>query len=355
MKVLTAPPSAKAVLALVFIISAFLSGCIEQQGAESRFEDYLSRVASIQDSDALPHPVNTLITLPSQRNITIDIPRTTLGIVDSYQLRKCHLFKLIAERNSVLGKVQDQFRDFDYQITLIDGIERCLLSDKIEQSVKAQLEDILATKYRYLPSYFSNLIFTSHAMRAQLSGNQWLDEGISSQAAQLHSALNTLNSIAAYILTQTEGSHTLTLPQPITPYQETLEKTKLIGNLAYSLQASTHWLTVVTQQLQQYDNKILCGANRDTTRFNYLVNVFNNLFITDIQPYLSFLSSEYQAISREVVFIKHVLDKVQQDKVSVYRLDHIYDEFKTANQQHVFYWKSLFKRCGKTLTEIRQP
>ncbi|MCG9661496.1 DUF3080 domain-containing protein [Vibrio mediterranei] len=354
MKALTIPPSSKVILAFVFIISA-LTGCLEQKGAESRFEDYLSRIASVQDSDALPSPDNALITLPSQREITIDIPRTTLGIVDSYQLRKCHLFELIAERNSVLGKVQDQFRDFDYQIALIDGIERCLLSDKIEQSVKAQLEDILATKYRYLPSYFSNLIFTSHAMRAQLSGNQWLDEGISSQAAQLHSALNTFNSIADYILTQTEGSHTLTLPPSITPYQETLEKTKLIGNLAYSLQASTQWLTVATQQLQKYDNKILCGANRDTTRFNYLVNIFNNLFITDIQPYLSFLSSEYQAISREVVFIKHVLDKVQQDKVSVYRLDRIYDEFKTANQQHVFYWKSLFKRCGKTLTEIRQP
>ncbi|QSA19926.1 DUF3080 family protein, partial [Vibrio furnissii] len=31
------------------------------------------------------------------------------------ELRKCALFSLIAERNSVLGKVQDEFRRFDYE------------------------------------------------------------------------------------------------------------------------------------------------------------------------------------------------------------------------------------------------
>ena len=61
----------------------------------------------------------------------------------------------------------------------------------------------------------------------------------------------------------------LTLPA-ITPYQEVLEKQPLLGQLKFSLDNSAQWLSAATAQLTTYDAAIICGANRNQTKLNYL-------------------------------------------------------------------------------------
>ena len=56
----------------------------------------------------------------------------------------------------------------------------------------------------------------------------------------------------------------------IVNYQEEIEKTRLVGRLYYTLIDATHWLEQTTQMLEANQDKIICGANRDTTQFRYL-------------------------------------------------------------------------------------
>nr|WP_256384204.1 DUF3080 family protein [Photobacterium toruni] len=46
----------------------------------------------------------------------------TIGLLNAYELRQCGLFQLIAERNSVLGKVQDKTRRLRYELLFLKQI-----------------------------------------------------------------------------------------------------------------------------------------------------------------------------------------------------------------------------------------
>jgi hypothetical protein len=137
----------------------------------------------------------------------------------------------------------------------------------------------------------------------------------------------------------------------VSGYQETLEKVSLLGKLTYSLHMTTQWLNITTDQLYKYDNKIRCGRNADTTKFKYLVNVFNRYYVNDLQPYVSFLDRQYQLVDKQlVVFEPHHLSDTLPDVI--YPLAQYYSMFKTANQNHVRYWAQLFKRCNTSVQTI---
>lgn len=108
---------------ITILLTTFaIAGCNWLQSPiDDKFDTYLTRIANVQDSQSFQFEPNINIIVPDKRELAITIPNTKIGLLDSYELRKCDLFNLIAEKNSVLGKVQDQFRNFDYQIQVIDG------------------------------------------------------------------------------------------------------------------------------------------------------------------------------------------------------------------------------------------
>ncbi|MCW8347495.1 DUF3080 domain-containing protein [Vibrio sp. ZSDZ65] len=339
--------------ALLIVSTVSVAGCFQSNAQGDLFSDYQHRIASVQQQPVAIVPDVSLVSLPDKRDIFLTIPVTTLGIVQTYQLRKCGLFGLVAEKNSSLGKVQDEFRYFDYQLQLIVGLEACLASDSIDSDLKSELQAILDSKYHYLPYYFSNLVLSSDAMRSQLNSDGWVVLNASRTAVYVQPALEKLNQVSDYILgVQAGTSSALEMPEPLMAYQEVLEKQRVVGNLLFSLKASTAWLNAITLQLKEHDSGIVCGPGRDMTRFRYLVNVFNQQFIARVQPYLAFISSEYQVIARDISVIDSALLAGNHD-MSHYPTHAIYQQFTIATQSHVRYWKALFQRCGKTLNEVR--
>lgn len=210
--------------------------------------------------------------LPEKRELLIAIDPVTISLLDSYELRQCGLFELIAERNSILGKVQDEFREWDYQVALLNGIQGCLTSPQLSQSLKAQLLDIQNIKQQELASRWHNLLYTSDTMRTQLSGSQWYDEQWSH--SELLLALEQLNTIQHQLLSERPIAS-----KPLVTQQEVLEKQRLLGHFKFSLDRASVWLKVVTQQLENNDDAIVCGPHRDNTKLNYLRNVFQSQYV----------------------------------------------------------------------------
>ncbi|MCL9776934.1 DUF3080 family protein [Vibrio methylphosphonaticus] len=339
--------------ALLIVSAASVFGCFQSNDQSELFSDYQSRVASVQDQPVLSVPAVGLVSLPAKRDMVRAIPVTTLGLVQTYQLRNCGLFGLVAEKNSSLGKVQDEFRFFDYQIKLIAGLEACLMSDSIDSDLKSELQTILDSKYQHLPYYFSNLVLSSDAMRSQLNSDGWLASDVSRMAIYVQPALAQLNQMSDYIIGIQAGTQiSQERPESLIEYQEVLEKQRVIGNLLFSLKASSKWLNAITHQLREYDSKVVCGPGRDMTRFRYLVNVFNQIFIANVQPYLSLLNSEYRVIELDLRVIDSALLAGNHELVH-YPTHDIYQQFTKATQSHVGYWKALFRRCGKTLKDVR--
>ncbi len=317
---------------------------------QSVLHEYLTRIASVQDEPPLPLPKNQPIELPDKRELIQPIERITVGLIDSYQLSQCGLFQLIAQKNSILGKVADPFRDFDYQLQFLVGLESCLSQTKLEPDLHEQLTRIQRQKRKQIHLHYFHLIFASDTMRQQLSSSSWLssEDGLSTQT--IKPALQQLAIIQRAIIDESYLQPDYKVAN-ISNYQETLDKVALLGKLTYSLHMTTQWLNITTTQLNKHDHKIRCGRNADTTKFRYLVNVFNRYYVNELQPYVSFLDRQYQFIANQlVVFDPHHLSASLPD--IEYPLERSYALFKIANQNHVKYWSRLFKRCNTSIQKV---
>ncbi len=319
-----------------------IAGCSDP--VKSMYEDYLSRIARVQGESPLPAPDTQFITLPDKQKLRTEIPRVSIGLLESYELRHCGLFELIAERNSSLGKVQDEFRQLDYETRFLFGVKKCLDHPEISQSVRNSLRKAYLQKQQFYPLYFQQVITQSDAWRSQLSGYGWLPTEEPIGLVEVKLALRPFYTIKTYLLNRSikdpiEESYNLF----VTPSQEAIETINIVGSLNFSLLNSTLWLNQITDQLKSFDKKILCGKKIDKTKFTYLKNVFQSQYIERIQPFLSQLDSAYGDLSLELLTILHFTD---QKLANFYNIDQNHQRFKIATLNHVRYWQDLFRRCG---------
>lgn len=327
-----------------------LIGCFSSTSKQPVLQEYLNRIASVQDEAPLSPPQSHPIELPNKRELLQPIERVTVGLIDSYQLRQCGLFQLIANKNSILGKVADPFRDFDYQIQLIAGLQSCLSEAKLEPELHEQLTTIQQQKIGQIHLHYFNLIFTSETMRQQLSGGSWLSNENNISTQMIKPALVQLSIIQKDIIEKSYLNSDYQVVK-ISDYQEMLDKVALLGKLTYSLQTTTQWLNITTAQLNKHDSKIRCGKNANTTKFKYMVNVFNRYYVQEVQPYVSFLDRQYQIIASQLSVFE------PQQTVNLPRIDYplkkSYSMFIIANRNHVKYWSKLFKRCNTSVQSVR--
>ncbi|WP_367989094.1 DUF3080 family protein [Vibrio sp. NTOU-M3] len=282
----------------VVLICTVLTGCnwLGKTPAH-QLEDYLTRISRVQGAPAAPLPKSSPIMLPLASELRQTIEPISLGLLESYELRKCGLFNLIAERNSVLGKVQDEFRNFDYQNRLITGLRICLEEDEISEELRERLKQIYQTKRSQLKLHLINLTFTSQAMTKQLNGAHWLTR---QSYSELDHAFQTLLAHHTSVAKPLNSSEL----QAVVGIQEVLEKQRLIGNLTYSFVQATAWIDTIVTQLENNDNAIECGKNRDQTQFNYLKNILHNTYMKELQPYLAWLDAVYYDINPMIMMLQ---------------------------------------------------
>ncbi|MBU2898980.1 DUF3080 domain-containing protein [Vibrio hepatarius] len=303
---------------------------------DQTLQTYLYRISNIQEHPAFVLPDDRSITLPSKQTLFIDIPRVSISLINSYELRKCGLFSLIAERNSILGKVQDQFRNYDYQVKLNDGLKGCIQNPNLSKSLRSQLIEIQAEKLSQLPNHLSNLLFSSDAMRKQLQSSNELSIHGPKESSIILEAIKQIDR--AFSVSNNQKISVVL--RPLTPYQEVLDKQPILGMLSYTMLNTSLKLQIVTKQLKEYDNIILCKNNRDRTQFNYLRNVFNEFFIGIIQPYMAKVDSIYNDLNPYLDFTNAGHPEYR------YPIREYHQIFREATLDHVKYWQVLFKRCG---------
>lgn len=326
-------PIVRTILGLICLIPT-LTGC-ESDSPSRFFATYSDRVTNVLDAADITQEIS-ISQLPRKRELYLTIPPITLGLLDSYQLRQCGLFQLIAEKNSVLGKVADEFSNYDYQSALLKGLTRCIDDPNVDSKLKPTLSTIRTEKQQQLDMHQWNLLYTSDAMQAQLKGTSLLTDGMSEQVQQVSNALTQLN----------QAFHSASEQTNVIETQETLEKVAVVGNLYYSLAYSAAQLSLITKQLNHNDHKVICAPQRDTTRFKYLNNVFEQQYIGKVQPYLATLDSYYQQLSFNLTLF------APQPKLHpfIYPLEQSHNAFRKATLEHIQYWQGLFKRCGRKVS-----
>lgn len=312
-------------------LTMVLTGCFDDS-PQNYFDDYQTKIANVQDADEIQQDWE-LESLPRKRKLFIEVPSLSIGLIDSYQLRQCGLFNLIAEKNSVLGKVADEFRNYDYQVALLEGVGHCLSNNELEPEIVELLREIEQQKLAQFPLHQWNLIYASEAMQSQMRGSQWLRADIGDQVRQTSDALEHIN----------QALNTPLVSGKTTEVQEGLEKSSTLGDLYYSLSSASAELDTITQQLTTFDANIICGKQRDTTKFRYLNNVFEQQYIDKVQPYMAQLDGYYQHLAPQLA----MFDAQPELHSYYFPIKDAHQAFRSSTRRHVDYWQQLFKRCGR--------
>lgn len=313
------------------LLTVVLGGCFGE-GPGGLFDDYQTKIARVQDADEIKENWE-FESLPRKRELLLDVPSLSIGLIDSYQLRQCGLFNLIAERNSVLGKVADEFRNYDYQVALLEGVGQCLANNELDPEIVELLKEIEQQKLAQFPLHQWNLIYASDAMQSQMRGSQWLRADIGDQVRQTSDALEHIN----------QALNTSLVSGKTIEVQEILEKSSTLGDLYYSLARASVKLDTITKQLTTFDANIICGKQRDTTKFRYLNNVFEQQYIGKVQPYMAQLDGYYQQLASQLV----MFDAQPELHSYYFPIQDAHQAFRLSTRRHVDYWQQLFKRCGR--------
>ncbi|WP_269748192.1 DUF3080 family protein [Enterovibrio coralii] len=148
-----------------------LQGCFDNDKAAGLFSDYSQRLANVVETEPVTPPESNAIKLPRKRDLILPIEDVRMGLLDAYELRQCGLFQLIADRNSILGKVQDAFRQLNYEIALLNTLEQCL-DDVTSESLTKELARIQTQKRAEINKVYWNTFAGSDAWRSQLTRHQ---------------------------------------------------------------------------------------------------------------------------------------------------------------------------------------
>ncbi|WP_240435527.1 DUF3080 domain-containing protein [Photobacterium salinisoli] len=327
----------------LFII---LAGC-DRQSSDNQFADYADRLASVLEVSSPKEPDTLLPPLPEVGDMLQRTEDVRMGLIDAYGLRKCGLFHLIAERNSVLGKVQDRTRQLRYELLLLDGIGHCIATLPEDDNLRAQLIQVQSTKEDDLPKYLWNMLLTGEEWQKQFKpAHSAFSLDTIPDATATMQAMSGLAHIASQISAQLSVS--AQSAERLLSYEENIHTSRYLGQLFYSMARATDWLNTTTALLDQNDTTVVCGPNRNQQKANFLENVFYKFFVTDIQPYLASLDARYQDIQPDLQTLFAIPNRpaALADYHSFYIDGDVHRQFRDATLNHVSYWQTLFKRCG---------
>lgn len=341
-----------AISLLLLCLSLF--GC-ERNTAENSLQTYNERLANVLDVSPSQEPETDIPAFPDTRELLQPNDDIRIGLLDAYELRKCGLFNLIAERNSILGKVRDRTRQFHYELLLMDGLEHCIDTLPLGSALLPELRQSHQLKRRQLPIYLWNMFTTGEEWQRQLN---------------IHYKTFPLDSFPGFVenleaLHYLKSIHqTIQAGETVTPkqadrllfHQKQIHTFRYFGQLFYSIARTRDWLAATVKLLESSESRIICGANRNQQTAEYLKNVFFRFFITDIQPYLAELDSQYRQIQPSLLVLLQPPTKLTESFSAYYQnfiTGALYNSFKQVTMDHVDFWQRTFDRCSFRLGTLR--
>jgi hypothetical protein len=340
--------NAKQRVLLTMIIAAFIVPIamllfkLIQESPENDLDDYLKRIARVQNAALIDWDFESFDT-PSRRDFYTPIERLTIGLLESAELRKCDLLEMVYLHNDALGKVQDEFRNLDYQVAVLSGLNVCIDQGQLSSALTNKLKGIYQKKWQQLPLHISNTLLYSTASHKQRFSEQWLSlDSVANRQFYKDYSTTLVQLINGY------EKQDLPLNFTLTSFQETLEKQRAMGELFYTLHYTHQWLTRINQQLISHNANVICDQNGHSEQLKIMLNIFSEVYVKRLQPYFAHISDHYFAIAPLLKIYDHPFVTQQTS----YLLESQYALFKKQLREHVIYWTQLRERCGLSMQQL---
>jgi hypothetical protein len=341
------------------LLSALLvtTGCTPGKQSADLWEDYLSRLERVLETDIATRPVALSSYYPTRKILQRKTQNLSINLLELLSLLDCKLSRIIASRNSVLGKVMQASQQWLYEVALIKALEECIVQlegyelsqqapREVSPEVLSELQNILQIKKSELAKVVWNATFAGPEFQVFMSANKGALETDFQFAyyANLTASLAQLSQWTANPMFPGVSAEYEKINQQLVTYP-------VYGRLMYSLLEATTMLNSVSASLhRKLAERPLCFTHIPTPKARIMRNILVNIYNARVQPYIAELNKAHGEWHRLLAFISEGLPK--ESLGSYYSLNltqnpqSIYGLFKNAAVEHAKVWTTLLEQCG---------
>lgn len=330
------------------------------QGAVS--QEALSQESSTQE--ALPD--STLATgniaLPSHTYPTLaelgnNVNPLNINIREFYAIQDCELGRIVAERNTALGKTQLPSQRLQYEHRLLNVLANCEARlQAADNPIASTVAEWRKQKQAQYQSVWANVVQTSTEMKLGLSmAGAPLQASKNKDAKATVNALNFINGLAetfkqknavdTYVEASTNNNGELEQQLQI------IASSRLPAKLWQTQAILNNRLALLNQVLAPALNNVKCENGIDSDKATILRNVFYLYFIEEIQPIASTLNSYHYQLQPlwEQWAGNTALNAPFKAHIRTHAVDN-FTQYSATMKAHVMLWQNFLGRCNLSPT-----
>lgn len=333
---------------LIIIACLSLVGCDNSKQSGQLWQDYTSRLERVLEQE-IPTQSAKIKPYPARKALRINPRTVTINIIDFLALLDCDLSRVVASRNTVLGKVMQASQQWLYEAELINALQDCIavLSAQEEPAeILAELKATLTIKTSELPVIIWNATYAGPEFQVFMSAREGTlaTDFKFAHYADLTSALAQLTKWSANPLFPGQSADYEKVNQQLVTYA-------VYGRLLLSIKEATSKLEAVSGTLRRkLAERPLCFNQQPNRKANILKNILINIYNVRVQPYLAELNKAHKEWHHLLHQLANGLPSdplegffasyLSQSPESVYGL------FQQASVNHAKQWTKLLASCG---------
>lgn len=341
---------------ITVLLALLLTSCVADD-AQSLVERYASRTSNAIEVDfdlQLLDTAQFYEPLADRRERIAQVPEIREGLLDLLDLRHCDLMRLVAERNTSLGRVALPSQRLIYELKLLPALEQCIeyiADDPEREALRDKLIELSKSKRSSYASLVFNAIYTSSEIEEQFSlGAPPLGAEQLGEISPLIEPLEKFELLAK-LNGQTDWQTPAFTDQLETSYE-----------LFYRSDFGSRWISsmaLLTQTLEQTSlaleqrltGRPICFNGKQNNQSKILWTVFNKFYVQELQPYIALVERQGKQWSLLHTQILQHLEPVEQTAliapfVNVDSNTGVWPRYLKARDRHTQAWQKVLEQCG---------
>lgn len=349
-------------LAGIVIAVGFLQGCFGAPSIDDTMDEYTTRLSRVLDKPLSQNEPSLTarrnLALPSQTYPTLsalgnNVTTLNINIREFYAIQDCELGRIVAERNTALGKTQLPSQRLQYEHRVLNALVNCEARlNAADNPIASTVAEWRKQKQAQYQSVWANVVQTSTEMKLGLSmAGAPLQASENKDAKASVNALNFINGLAETLkhesVVEVSASDSGELEQQL----QIIASSRLPAKL-WQTQAILHnRLASLNHVLAPALNNVQCKNGITSDKATILRNVFYLYFIEEIQPIASTLNSyHYQLQPLWKQWVKNAaLSAPFKAHIRTHAIDN-FVQYSATMKAHVSLWQDFLGRCNLSPT-----
>ena len=360
-------------LVSVVMAVSLLQGCFGAPSIDDTMDEYTTRLSRVLDKpltyEALSQEASTNstlatsnIALPSHTYPTLaelgnNVTPLNINIREFYAIQDCELGRIVAERNTALGKTQLPSQRLQYEHRLLNVLANCEARlQAADNPIASTVAEWRKQKQAQYQSVWANVVQTSTEMKLGLSmAGAPLQASENKDAKATVNALNFINGLAETLkqknVVDTNVVASANNNGELEQQLQIIASSRLPAKLWQTQAVLNNRLALLNQVLAPALNNVKCENGIDSDKATILRNVFYLYFIEEIQPIASTLNSyHYQLQPLWKQWAENAaLSAPFKAHIRTHAIDN-FVQYSATMKAHVSLWQDFLGRCNLSPT-----